>query len=1591
MFHQFVAKMSLKHMTNVKSNWSKVRDIRAACFVADVALAVAMDSHILLVNLSTKIETFYRAVDKTNGDGVSCIAGHRTFSIFGFAENCAKPRIFLIGYPENSILYVLEGDEHTFSYISICFSDSEYLVALCGVPDYSIEVYAWRNKELLAKQKTTIHTDNQKILCSPTTTVEVCQLAYKNAQVVYWEIHGNIRFCKLIEKIIKLPFSQELAPLDCAFSVDGTLMIVNGRGTVYSFAANSGQVNEIIAPREEPLRCTPLIYYCKGGLLVGEPERSVSFHKRQKGSWSKMWSTKLSEEYSLLLHYCASKGLYGITTSGNLVCTLVDNDIRNVHSLPIKELSCQVKTIVIVNPLGDTLVCSNFIDELIIASVATGARLSKYAVGQMHCIQEHPLYPFIVVGTYTGIVQLLSLHRPEEPSLLTDFHLCHVAIKSIRFSNDGLYIAVFDVDNNLFCIKGLPGGSMDVIYHVVLPENLPRPIFSVRNNTIEIVGLMNDRSRITSQVMHISIALENKISIFQIKELTKKYAELDKKIDGDSLYLAIAYRTNDIDILEIIYESDACLRIKKCGTIKVKHQVPQFMIHVDQFHIVTWSIDGLISIYDSKTDKLLAFFVDGNRTNGGIQLARCDPLHQYIITLSYTGCLVCTKVHRSAASVQLYNDMKLKLKPDDVMAMFRTPTTGFRPIEFSLTRWIDMEKISRLEREELECEHDKMAILNDFQTIKTKLRELLDANETALDQEQLCIQSFNLNVAITEQLKAKAKVERDIEHRRLLNYIVSQERANAKIIKKCWDVMERKPVKVRSILTKLAVENYPSLPKERDEQFIQKIGVYRNTEHMASHDALLPWKPTPTYQLESILNRDPEYGNMIDVLSRSMAKKCYSLTGTTTHLFVEPMPLRFEQLEAVTFEQLYFENIYGNIEILKLRDAFNKKFDELKTLKNNEMDTVLKRNIRLRIIQQELLIMSELLETDDFIPEIIVDPCFQPDEIPNTIVKIENHEISVTQYLTPSTECLLAFEKAERERRQRELMADDFKDRALMVMMDGVLEHRWEDEIKKTPSTPQCLETGKDPQYYTETDLREVKEYEDQLEFLSSERKRYKQILGLEKVQTVKSLEDQIKKFNTIVGQCLLEKIRIESAIREEEIRILRNSLFHHQRLIFDRDINHLRHGIDVMQKQIDELTEIIAGLQDKVVDYKNTYETLNTKDKMLDKQFKINFSDTAQSAIVDQAYKIFKKRPKAQLRAAITVSVFQDLAKRITVKKANQKSKILLPQECVDHLSACEILDNTTHCPAGMDSNMWHTLCKMRRFKMESEFRLKSCEIQLADAETALYAFQREIASKKNQLAFQESQIRQLLHVKFEDSTNRNVQIILKLGFIEVPMSGHLVDFDSCILIHRTDVDDINVIIKRAGAKKLKAMINAAMFRRRIISLEWEHKALRLKIRDMKDQIKMIEKCKITKEVQEWLKRKEMSTMEDLGQLALEREIENTIYAEDKMLMEVRKSVEELEERIQGKRKENKLLDKQIQELNVDVTEQHLQKNSELETIKEEVSRAKMSAIIDRARLVRLVQAQHSQILELGTMLELQRLKTYPTLTAPPTLIHVN
>uniref|UniRef100_A0A182QQN2 Cilia- and flagella-associated protein 43 n=1 Tax=Anopheles farauti TaxID=69004 RepID=A0A182QQN2_9DIPT len=1591
----------MEQTIRTKALWMKPGAVDMACVVGNAAVAIAMGGHILFVNLKTASNSLYLADSVASGNGVSCLAGHKLFPILAFAERCMKPRILLITYPAQTVLSVLEGDQTECSYIALCFSESELLVAVTGVPDYSLEVYAWRSKELLCKKSTPLFCDAQRLICSPSAVFAVCQYAPRKPLLKLWEVHGNIRIGRLIERTIQWELKKEELPLCVTFLIDGNLAVVTQQARVSIIMSATGQISQTITSPDEALHSDadyiPFIFYCKGGLFVSAPDGQVNFYKKQKGTWNQLWSTQSDAAYSQLLYYSSTEGLLGITTGGLVMRTVLDTDVRNVEFQVVKDLDvgyafCRTypnapEQMISIKP-GGTVQLMN---------LATGVAVSSINVGRLECFASHAEIPCLVIGTAGGVLQLVVV---DEEQLRTPdrLYLSRHSIVSVVFAiADSSYFAALDGGGQMAILEITQELQMNVLQVVDSVRQTKGLFLWCSSEEIFVAQPLEEEGRVSYNTLELIVKQHC------VDEASRSFLALPhdycqvvpKRTTSSLIFYAYEIRINAVDVLEIS-RSEGQMSVVLVKSIKTPLSALHLELCVDERFLYVWAMDGKILLYECNEDKLICSLNFDGRFNGGIKQVALDTKLEFLTVMCCSGMLIVLKLLQSIGS----SESSVPYAPPTSFIYPRSSSdtenifNQEERIDGEVVPWIERKENERREEKGRVYEPEHAAIFAEFAEIKQQLKQLVDNNETAPEEERFPLQAFNLNAEATEKLTEEANEKKDEEKKRLQRFIESQSKINERLVENCWMIMNKKPWKIRSIFKRAFVENYATVPANQYRQHLEKVRVYRETELNASHDALLPWKPTPTYQLESILNRDPDYGNVLDNLARASLKKSYALSGTTTHHFFDPYALRYDQLEVVTFEQLYFELICGDMEIEKLRTMFNEKFERIKTLKHEEMELVLKRNRRARYVREELAVLAKLMGerrvTFDVVQ--IEDPKYESDEQPDTIIHTEDSEIPVAPYISPSLERLLDSERQERELRQLELLADDFKDRALVTMMDGVLEHRWEDEIKKSLPLPQCLEIGKEPQHYNETDIREVKEYEEQSKVLQEERLRYRKMLKDELLELATSLDEQIIRFNTSVARLTLEKIIIEAAIRQEEMRILRATLYNHARLIFEANANRLREQIEQTGDYSDQLTDVFNEFQEKATDYRNTYDTLRTKDRLLDKQFKINFSDTAQSALVDQAYKIFKRRPKTQLRSIVTVSVFQDMAKRIVAKKmAVAHGNLLLPKECQDYLAHCDTLDQPSNCPAGMDSSLWQTLIKMRRIKIESEFRLKSCELMLSDTEAAMSAFQREITSKRNALASLVQNLEQLQNDQFEAATNRTVQLVMKRGWIEIQQSGRASDFDRCVLIHRTDVEDINAIIRRAGTKKLNAMVNAALFRRKIIYQEWEHRALKLQLRDLRDQLATVEKCKITKMVQSWLKMKGMKRTEDFSQVALERKIRNAIKNEEEALQDLKKSLEDIDQRIAAKRKENKLLDQQTRALNIDVTEQHLQRDVELEQTEQKATQDRMGAIVERARLVRLVQAQHTQILELGTMLELQRLKTYPTLTASTSVMTHN
>lgn len=124
--------------------------------------------------------------------------------------------------------------------------------------------------------------------------------------------------------------------------------------------------------------------------------------------------------------------------------------------------------------------------------------------------------------------------------------------------------------------------------------------------------------------------------------------------------------------------------------------------------------------------------------------------------------------------------------------------------------------------------------------------------------------------------------------------------------------------------------------------------------------------------------------------------------------------------------------------------------------------------------------------------------------------------------------------------------------------------------------------------------------------------------------------------------------------------------------------------------------------------------------------------------------------------------------------------------------------------------------------------------------------------------------------------------------------------------------------------------MRDTMAFRRKILILEWQHQELRMIIEDIEDQLKDIDNVKFTKEIQQFLESKAKNVAGDKG-MAFEQEIDMLKETYERAIEEKKAAIRKMQKEITKIKKENKTLDAQIQDINVDICEFKLVKDDKL------------------------------------------------------------
>ncbi|GAB0093714.1 uncharacterized protein DMENIID0001_088880 [Sergentomyia squamirostris] len=1565
--------------------WVKQKHVENSSFLGKGILLTGHSNSIVFTDISTGNEKHYRADSFERGVGISCIAGHRSLQIFALAEFSQTPSILIQSYPSFETIYRLQNKESGLitNYLCLAFSETEYLIALTGVPNFILEIWCWRSGQLLSSKKSGIAASDQMILCSTSQPLTLCQLATRDARkLTVWDVHICVETVKLIEKKIKVNLDRESSPFTVTYLFNGTLLLATRKGNVHQVFSGSNQSIEIVSETKEEI---PGDFICliaphQTGFLLSL-NCKIRFFLQSGTIFTEMISVSVENLQLRFLGSHSQDLIAGIDDCGTVYKIIMSDG--KIDTKEVKKRERIFHMISLINPGGNFLATVDRNRGVSVFEVSAGKLVVQYLKVGVSAIDSHPLLPVLCLGYSSGHAELLSLYTTEKPQLLVSLHICNNSIRMIKFSSNGTQIVMMDNSREVFIICVQIGGVLEIKNHFSLPKNpLDFVILESTGCLSRILVILKDEESQVAGDEIILMEITPKERKFRPVPLPGgKITSIDVLRNSQETFVATLYLEYSVKVLKM-QENGGSVIFEVIQDVKTDHCLKYVKVRSRGDFLLSWGLDGNVCLFDTRTMEKVSSFVSHHRRTHGVRTAIISQSLEYIICLGFTGNLIC---FRPNLKIMDHSGGKFELSRLEIREKCLSPTIDHTPkTSIGNASWLEVQEMEHTNRVRQKYQAQRDSIMKDLDYLRREVGKLLDNNEICPEEEKLPIHEFNLDSSHVENMIKKAKRDRQDQISKMQEFIRAQNDITEWIRKSCWDQMTVKSIKVRGIFTNLFIENYPVLKLDGIwEKHLNQIRMWIRLENLSNSDKFLPWKPIQTTQLEYVLAQEPRILPLAKVkVDDGKSSRTPLASGTSTHEFVTSKLPRYNQLEVVTFEQMHVERIFGYFDTLALRDFFNQKFTELQERKAQEMQIVKERNNRLREIQSELNILSDLLGTNIVYADEIIDPEYTPDEKPYTIVQVTDEEVPVEPYISPSMQELLDKEAYEAEQKRLALMADDFRERALQQMMDGVLEIKWEDEIKKMPVVPVAVQTKKDLREYDEHDWRAVREYEEKLNFLDAEREKYRDQLLQEKLHLQKILDRQIYKFNKSLAEVARVKVKIEMAINQEDLKVLRNAMYNYRRIQFTRQEHEIRQEIISVKRQINALTVTMHDAEKRAAECKANYDSLETKDRLLDKQFKNNFGEFASISIVDQAYKLFKRRPRWTMRAWATSVILMDLAKRVIARNLS-KSGPPLPQECFDYLNLIEQIDQPGNCPT-MDEKLWDLLCRMRRIKIESEFKVRSCGVQLAEADACVDALGREIAARRTTLAAHDKKLEDLKENRQKNSVNRTIQLVMKRGNVEIALTGKISDFDDAILLSTSDIDDINRVIKKSGQKKLLAMSNAAVFRRKLIHKEWEHKVLKMTIRDMKDFVKVIEKCKITKEVQTWLKRKQKGWTEDVSQAALNREIEAMIASCEKSFSDVRKQVIDLDEKIEGKRRENENLDRKIQSLNFDVSQQHAQRDPTLEEQEMEAQNLRLEIIAERTRLVRKVQRQHTQILELSTLLELQRLRTYPTLSMP-------
>ncbi|KAK0070099.1 cilia- and flagella-associated protein 43 [Biomphalaria pfeifferi] len=1248
-------------------------------------------------------------------------------------------------------------------------------------------------------------------------------------------------------------------------------------------------------------------------------------------------------------------------------------------------------------------------------------------VGQIHLREAgsvlacSPIAHYAAVGTTQGVICFLDASKPQTPRIVMRHRLFRQAVNYLTFNGDeGRILFAASRDSNIFLIDGRPSSGFAILGSLTVTGTIlalsanhygkdKSVLVAACNNKPEIKGAnILHKYTFTSTVLD-EIQRHYRSSMCDIDDqacsalkMGLRHAVCGLAIgDGELLYALSASNKKILTFTMPVQESDKPLKksdllLNPTGEYP-GHQLSggNVLISPHLKWLLSYSSDGAVKLRNVSAMERTAIFTPHEYQLGGIKSVAISDDCQYILSCGFDGTIACyhwnhlkgkgvTSVYKQRRN----RDMDLLFRENPKLSEFSeisNPVTDMRRaselererrelIELAKQKaqdndeiyvspppsprlnatWLEQRQIDSLSQENKHFASIKYDLRSQIRDIRRTIQQMMAENRDLPEIEKLGRHEFDLDLEEQARLQQEGeaevqKVRENIELENLAKLYIRD-----KIKEECWDKMSVKGRALQAFNSALEVSNFPLRERTVDQlNLIKTVSVRRSIEKREAEAR----KKLAEFNSKSAIHEEEEGDD------DESSKEHPSITGSLGAQYGGGNPLFYSQFELHSREQKIYQIILLEDAIHRIKENFNKEFDDVFSKKEQEIAKVKEKNKRISKIIKDL-----------GLDESIVEPHMSIAEKPELLLEVADVEIKVEKYLTPEQRKKLEEEKLLEEERLAKERGDNARERALEMMMGGVLEIKKEDELKKDVPKPAFMLTKKEEEY-TEDEVKAYKEYLKKVQDLNEEREKFRKQLEAELRKLQAAIQEGLQAFDEVLNVLFMRKIKVMMVIYQEELKILRlrfSMLIHEEITIRDND---LHETLELKRHAKQQAFEGLAEAR-KILDiFRNEYEHLQAEDKYLDKSFRREFTD-ALGVHVDTLYKQFKRRPRTQKFKSI------DGVKRISNPFSDRpSSSIQLNHLRTQLTSGLDDLDKPHNMPDGIDHHAWEKMCKLRRNKVESELQLKLKANTLAEIQTYVHRRQEEDDKYKAEI----EQLTQMIAKIKEDEQrfilNLEVQLLLKQGQIEVEAGPFIRDFRGSVLVHRNVVEDLNTTIKQLGERKIASMVESKDFRKGIIQLEWEHKKMSMQMEDLENKLKDIQFIKVTREIQAYLHEEDYEAKKAEEISTLEQTVSQLKKFHEKTLAQKKQFLRDMAKSTKNKALNNKKLDEELLDLNVVVNERKQIEDINIENRDDDSMNRRYQEIVQRRKMVDLAKAQAQEVAILRAEVERLRMHTFPAL----------